>query len=178
MVAMKAMKAKAMKAGSAMTASGAYGSVAKKLGLKSRDVKAVMEGIDAVAAQELKKNGKFKIAGAFNLKLKKKPAKAARVMTPEEIERIKASKAKSAAAKAAKGTQQKGKQKQQQKGGGGGKGGKSRIPRARCSARGWSSKRWTAPAPIPASLPVRGHSRFRKENQRRRRCATRRQRTA
>ena len=48
----------------------------------------------------------------------KKAKKAARVMTPEELERIAASKAKSAAAKAAKGGQQKGKQKQ-----GGAKGG-------------------------------------------------------
>merc|ERR1712139_53527 len=76
----KAMKAmKAMKSvGSAMTAAGAYTSVAETTGLKSKDVKACMEGIIEIAAEQLKKNGKFKLAGALNLKLKKKPATAAR----------------------------------------------------------------------------------------------------
>merc|ERR1711900_88164 len=74
MKAMGAMRA----AGSAMTASGAYSSVAETTGLKSKDVKAVMEGIIEIAAAELKKNGRFKLAGALNLKLKKKPARAAR----------------------------------------------------------------------------------------------------
>merc|ERR1712072_911813 len=74
MKAMKAMKA----AGSAMTASAAYSSVAETTGLKSKDVKAVMEGIIEVAAEQLKKNGKFKLAGALNLKLKKRPARAAK----------------------------------------------------------------------------------------------------
>merc|ERR1712232_156873 len=77
MGAMKAMKAMRA-AGSAMTASGAYSFVAETTGLKSKDVRAVMEGIVEVAAQELKKNGSFKLAGALNLKLKKKPARAAR----------------------------------------------------------------------------------------------------
>merc|ERR1712017_36425 len=72
--AMKAMKA----AGSARTASGAYRSVAETTGLKSKDVKAVMEGIIEIAAEQLKKNGSFKLAGALNLKLKKKPARPAR----------------------------------------------------------------------------------------------------
>merc|ERR1712007_27637 len=70
----KAMKA----AGSAMTASAAYSSVAETTGLKSKDVKAVMEGIIEIAAEQLKKNGSFKLAGALNLKLKKKPARAGR----------------------------------------------------------------------------------------------------
>merc|ERR1712031_53069 len=76
----KAMKAmKAMKsAGSAMSVSGAYSSVAEKTGLKSKDVKAIMEGIIEIAAEQLKKNGSFKLAGALNLKLKKKPARPAR----------------------------------------------------------------------------------------------------
>merc|ERR1711865_79396 len=72
--AMKAMKA----AGSTMTAHSAYSSVAETVGLKSKDVKAVMEGIIEIAAEQLKKNGSFKLAGALNLKLKKKPARAAR----------------------------------------------------------------------------------------------------
>merc|ERR1712098_179400 len=79
LAAMEAMRAmKAMKAGSGMTASGAYSSVAETTGLKTKDVKAVLEGIIEVAAQELKKNGSFKLAGALNLKLKKKPARKAR----------------------------------------------------------------------------------------------------
>merc|ERR1712039_334505 len=69
---------KAMKSGTAMTASGAYSSVAEKVGLKARDVKSVMEGLVGIAAQELKKNGSFKLAGALKLKLKKKPAAPAR----------------------------------------------------------------------------------------------------
>merc|ERR1712238_118222 len=77
MKAMKGMKS-AMKAGGAMTASGAYSAVAEKVGMKAKDVKGVFEAMMAVAADQLKKNGSFKIAGAINLKLKKKPATAAR----------------------------------------------------------------------------------------------------
>merc|ERR1712046_153454 len=68
---------KAMK-GSAMTASGAYSSVAESVGLKPKDVKAAVEGLVAVAADQLKKNGSFKIGGMLNLKLKKRPATPAR----------------------------------------------------------------------------------------------------
>merc|ERR1711972_1136297 len=77
----KAMKAmKAMKAASTgvMTATQAYGSVAETCGLKTKDVKAVIEGIVTVAADQLKKSGSFKLAGALTLKLKKKPARPAR----------------------------------------------------------------------------------------------------
>merc|ERR1711998_441033 len=77
MAPMKGMKAKAMKS-STMTASAAYSSVAETTGLKAKEVKAVVEGLVEVAAGELKKNGQFKLAGALNLKLKKKPAQAAR----------------------------------------------------------------------------------------------------
>merc|ERR1719335_1196499 len=76
MAPMKAMKA--MKASGVMTATQAYGSVAETTGLKQKDVKAVVEGIMDVAAAELKKNGSFKLAGALNMKLKKKPARPAR----------------------------------------------------------------------------------------------------
>merc|ERR1739845_324885 len=75
--AMKAMKAGAMKSG-AITASGAYGAVAESTGLKPKDVKAAVEGLIAVAADQLKKNGSFKVGGAVNLKLKSKPARPAR----------------------------------------------------------------------------------------------------
>ena len=74
---MKAMKA--MKAGSgAMTATAAFSAVATKSGLKSKDVKAVIVNYMELAASELKKNGAFKVGGCLNLKLKKKPARAAR----------------------------------------------------------------------------------------------------
>eukprot|EP00929_Paragymnodinium_shiwhaense_P017826 TRINITY_DN1275_c0_g1_i6.p2 TRINITY_DN1275_c0_g1~~TRINITY_DN1275_c0_g1_i6.p2 ORF type:complete len:115 (-),score=51.97 TRINITY_DN1275_c0_g1_i6:139-483(-) len=79
-MAPKAMK-KAMKTamkGSSLTATAVYSSVAETTGLKSKDVKAAVEGIIEVAAAELKKTGQFKLAGALNMKLKKKPAQAAR----------------------------------------------------------------------------------------------------
>merc|ERR1719168_359500 len=79
MKTMKAMKGmKAMKSGTGMTISGAYASVAEKVGVKPKDVKSVMESLVEVAAQELKKTGSFKLAGALKLKLKKKPASPAR----------------------------------------------------------------------------------------------------
>ena len=75
----KAVKTmKAMKAAKAMTATAAYQSVAETTGLKSKDVKGVMEALVGVAADQLKKAGSFKIAGALNLKLKSKPATPAR----------------------------------------------------------------------------------------------------
>merc|ERR1712232_960243 len=60
------------------TATAAYQSVAETTGLKQKDVKGIMEGLLAVAAGELKKQGSFKIGGALNLKLKSKPATPAR----------------------------------------------------------------------------------------------------
>merc|ERR1712050_482993 len=70
---------KAMKgAAKGMTATAAYSAVAETTGLKVKDVKGVMEGIVAVAAEQLKKNGSFKLGGALNMKLKKKPATPAR----------------------------------------------------------------------------------------------------
>merc|ERR1712154_251454 len=73
MKAMKAIKAAAMKSG-AMTASARVASS----GLKPKDVKGVVEGLLAVAAEQLKQNGSFKVAGVLNLKLKSKPAQPAR----------------------------------------------------------------------------------------------------
>merc|ERR1711948_252432 len=72
----KAMKA--AKGGKAMTATAAYQSVAETTGLKQKEVKGVMEALMGVAADQLKKAGSFKIAGALNLKLKSKPATPAR----------------------------------------------------------------------------------------------------
>merc|ERR1712150_281056 len=70
----------AMKAKSSgkMTATGTYSLVAEKTGLKSRQVKEVTEAVVALAAEQLKKSGQFKFAGALNMKLKKKAATAAR----------------------------------------------------------------------------------------------------
>merc|ERR1711990_196190 len=62
----------------AMTATRACSSVASSTGLKSKDVKAVVTSYMSVAAEQLKKNGSFKLAGALNLKLKKKAATPAR----------------------------------------------------------------------------------------------------
>merc|ERR1712007_143907 len=74
--AMKSMKS-AMKSG-ALTQSAVYSSVAETTGLKQKQVKGVVEGIMGVASEQLKKNGAFKFAGMLNMKLKKKPATAAR----------------------------------------------------------------------------------------------------
>merc|ERR1712233_143821 len=75
---MKAMKAKAMKSGGAMTVSGGYSAVAESNELKPKVVKSVITGYMELAASELKKNGSFKLGGVLNMKLKKKPAKPAR----------------------------------------------------------------------------------------------------
>ena len=78
MKAMKAMKSmKAMKA-AGMSASGAYSAVAETTGLKPKQVKETLEAIFVLAANQLKSAGSFKLGGALNLKLKKKPASPAR----------------------------------------------------------------------------------------------------
>merc|ERR1712170_207067 len=75
MAPMKAMKAmKGMKAKPSMTVSAAYAAVAEKLELKPKDVKAAIDSMMELAAEELKKSGAFNLAGALKLKLKKKPA--------------------------------------------------------------------------------------------------------
>merc|ERR1711920_772134 len=75
----EAMKAaKGAKGGKVMTATAAYQSVAETTGLKQKAVKGVVEAMVGVAADQLKKAGSFKIAGALNLKLKSKPATPAR----------------------------------------------------------------------------------------------------
>ena len=76
MAPMKAMKA--MKAGSALTQTAAYAAVAEKVGLKSKEVKAAVEGLLDVAAEQMKKNGSFKFGGVLNMKLRSKAASKAR----------------------------------------------------------------------------------------------------
>ena len=78
MAPMKAMKAVTGAKGKAMTATAVYQSVAESTGLKSKDVKGAVEAFIGVAADQLKKAGTFKVAGALNLKLKQKPATPAR----------------------------------------------------------------------------------------------------
>merc|ERR1712224_50884 len=78
MPAMKSMKAmKAMKA-SGMSATGAYSAVAETVGLKTGEVKGVVEALMSVAVEQVKKTGSFKLAGMLNMKLKNKPAQKAR----------------------------------------------------------------------------------------------------
>ena len=72
-----AMRAAASSSGP-MTMSQSYQDVASKTGLKSGEVKAVMESVFEIAADELKKNGSFKLGGMLNMKLKSKPATKAR----------------------------------------------------------------------------------------------------
>merc|ERR1711896_61045 len=75
--AMKKRKA-AMKAGGAMTQTGVFQSVAESTGLKTKDVKSVVDAFMGVAVAQVKASGSFKIAGMLNMKLKNKPATKAR----------------------------------------------------------------------------------------------------
>merc|ERR1719386_92674 len=75
--AMKRRKA-AMKKAAGMTQSGVYQSVAESTGLKSKDVRGVVDALMGVAAEQVKKSGSFKLAGMLNMKLKNKPARKAR----------------------------------------------------------------------------------------------------
>merc|ERR1719388_751805 len=75
------MKAKAgatKKMAKTMSASAACSALAATTGLKAKVVKGVVANYIELAADQLKKNGSFKIAGAMNLKLKKKDAQPAR----------------------------------------------------------------------------------------------------
>jgi len=81
--AMKAMKAAmkapaAMKSGGAMTNTQVLASVAETNGLKAKQAKGVVEALMAVACDQIKKNGSFKLGGMLNLKLKKKAASPAK----------------------------------------------------------------------------------------------------
>mmetsp|Transcript_40849 Transcript_40849/g.95920 ORF Transcript_40849/g.95920 Transcript_40849/m.95920 type:complete len:111 (-) Transcript_40849:196-528(-) len=76
-MAPKAMKTmKSAKAPMSLTQS--YQSAAEKSGLKTAEVKAVMDAFLEVATEELTKTGSFKLGGMLNMKLKKKPATKAR----------------------------------------------------------------------------------------------------
>ena len=75
--AMKAMKARAAMKGGSMTQTAVLSSVAETNGLKTKQAKGVVEALMAVACDQIKKNGNFKLAGLLNMKLKKKPASPA-----------------------------------------------------------------------------------------------------
>ena len=62
-----------------------YSTVAKTVGLKTKKVKEIVEAMMAVAAIELKLAGTFNIAGALNMKLKKKPACARKLVRLQGI---------------------------------------------------------------------------------------------
>merc|ERR1711970_754619 len=68
----------AMKAGGAMTQTGVFQSVAETTGLKTKEVKGVVEAFMGVAVEQVKKSGSFKVAGMLNMKLKNKPATKAK----------------------------------------------------------------------------------------------------
>merc|ERR1712080_66223 len=70
-------KARAMKGGG-LSQTAVFAAVAEGAGLKTKEVKAVVDGIMGVAADQLKKVGNFKLGGCLNMKLKKKPATPAR----------------------------------------------------------------------------------------------------
>merc|ERR1711862_345679 len=78
MKAMKAMKASAMKSGGALTNTQVMASIAESNGIKPKVAKGIVEALMAVTVAEIKKNGSFKLAGRLNMKLKKKPATAAK----------------------------------------------------------------------------------------------------
>merc|ERR1712072_1367236 len=83
----KAMK----KAGSAMSKSEVYAALEAKSGVKKKDVKAVMAGLEALAPSALKASGKFTIHGVTMIKLRKKPAtKAGKRMAFGKMVHVKA----------------------------------------------------------------------------------------
>merc|ERR1711924_167352 len=61
---------KAMKTGGAMTQTGVFQSVAETTGLKTKEVKGVVDTYMGVAVEQVKKSGSFKFAGMLNMKLK------------------------------------------------------------------------------------------------------------
>ena len=82
------MKSKAMKSMKAMKAMkpmrdvhgkfvGSYSEVAEAVGLQPKQVETVADAMMALAAKQLNATGSFNLAGAFTMKLTKKPARQA-----------------------------------------------------------------------------------------------------
>ena len=69
---------KAMKAGGTMVQTGMFQSVPETMGLKTKEVKGAVDALMNVAVEQVKKAGAFKLGGMLNMKLKNKPATAAR----------------------------------------------------------------------------------------------------
>merc|ERR1711904_749151 len=61
-----------------MTQTGVFQSVAETTGMKTKDVKGVVDAFMGVAVEQVKKSGSFKFAGMLNMKLKNKPATKAK----------------------------------------------------------------------------------------------------
>merc|ERR1719515_580367 len=61
-----------------LTQTGVFQSVAETTGLKTKDVKSVVDAFMGVAVEQVKKSGSFKLGGMLNMKLKNKPATAAK----------------------------------------------------------------------------------------------------
>ena len=76
MKAMKAMRAMKTKHG-ALSAIGVYSTVAERVCIQPKQVEEIAEAMMALAATQLNATGSFKLAGALNMKLKKKPARQA-----------------------------------------------------------------------------------------------------
>ena len=78
MTAMGAMRdchGKFVKAMKSMKVRKPYSKVAKMVGLQPRQVEQVADAMMALAAKQLNATGSFKLAGAFTMKLTKKPAR-------------------------------------------------------------------------------------------------------
>ena len=56
---------------------GSYSEVAEAVGLQPKQVETVADAMMTLAAKQLKATGSFKLAGAFTMKLTKKPARQA-----------------------------------------------------------------------------------------------------
>ena len=72
------MKARAAMKGGSTTQTAVLASVAETNGLKTKQAKGVVEALMAVACDQIKKNGNFKLAGLLNMKSKRKPASLAK----------------------------------------------------------------------------------------------------
>ena len=77
MKAMKAMKPMRDVHGKFVGAYGAYIKVAEMVGLQPKQVEKVAHAMMALAAKQLNATGSFNLAGAFTMKLTKKPARQA-----------------------------------------------------------------------------------------------------
>merc|ERR1711933_461185 len=73
-MAPRAMKAAAMKAGAAMSKTGIVAALAASTELKPKVCKQALETLAEVATKEVKSTGKFTIPGLCMLKTRKKPA--------------------------------------------------------------------------------------------------------